>query len=142
MDHPSNTKRDGLIQLQSKCSLPLKVIEISYLQDWINFEIKIGDKTCNFVSLQRSPSHKNEFQNFIKNFELILNKIPFLIVVLGDFNARMRGWYQKDIKTFKESKIDTATSQSSLNQKTKEPTCILTNLASYIDLIYISQPSQ
>ena len=44
MDHPSNTKRDGLIQLQYKCSLPRKVIEISYLQEWINFVIKLATK--------------------------------------------------------------------------------------------------
>ena len=89
MDHPSNTKREG-VSLYYKCSLPLKVIDVSY-----NFEVKISDKTCNFVSLYRSPSQtKDEFENFIKNLELnlehIANKSPFLIVVLGDFNAKMQ----------------------------------------------------
>ena len=46
MDHPSNTKRGGVC-LYYKCSLPLKVIDVSYLQECINFEVKIGDKTCN-----------------------------------------------------------------------------------------------
>ena len=59
---------------------------------YINFEVKIGDKTCNFISLYRSPSQtKDEFENLIKNLEInlehIANKSPFLIVVLGDFNA-------------------------------------------------------
>ena len=54
MDHPSNTKRGGVC-LYYKCSLPLKVIKVSYLQECINFEVKIGDKTCSFVSLYRSP---------------------------------------------------------------------------------------
>ena len=46
MDHPSNTKRGGVC-FYYKCSLPLKVIDVSYLQEYINCEVKIGDKTCN-----------------------------------------------------------------------------------------------
>ena len=145
MDHPSNTKRGGVC-LYYKCSLPLKVIDVSYLQECINFEVKIGDKTCNFVSLYRSPGQtKDEFENFIKNLELnlehIANKNPFLIVVLGDFNARMQGWYQNDIATSEGCKIDIATSQFGLTQIMKEPTHIFSNSASRIDLIFTSPPN-
>ena len=64
-----------------------------------------------FVSLNRSPSQtKDEFENFLRNLKLklehIANKSPFLIVVLGDFNARIQGWYQNDITTFEGCKID------------------------------------
>ena len=94
-----------------------------------------------FVSLYKT---KDEFENFIKNLELnlehIANKSPFLIVVLGDFNARMQGWYQNDITTFEGCKIDIATSQFGLSQIIKEPTHILSNSASCIDLIFTSQP--
>ena len=101
MDHPSNTKRGGVC-LCYKCSLPLKVIYVSYLQECINFQVKIGDKRHNFASLYRSPNQtKDEFENFIKNLEInlehIANESPFL---LGDFNARMQGRYQNDIATF------------------------------------------
>ena len=100
IDHPSNTKCGGVCPYY-ECLLPLNVIDISYLQECINFVVKIGSKICNFVSLYRSPSQtKDEFENFIKNLELnlehIANKSPFLIVVLGDFNARMQGSYQND----------------------------------------------
>ena len=79
-------------------SLPLKVIDVSYLQECINSVVKINDKTRKFISLYRSPNQrKGELENFIRNFELnlehIVNKNPFLIVVLGDFNARMQDWY-------------------------------------------------
>ena len=145
MDHPSNTKH-RVVCLHYKCSLPLKVIDISYLQECINFEVKIGDKTCNFLSLYRSPSQtRDEFENFIKNvglnLEHIANKNPFLIVVLVDFNARMQGWYQNDITTFEGCKIDIATSQFGLSQIIKEPTHILSNSASCIDSIFTSQPN-
>ena len=138
MDHPSNTKRGGVC-LYYKCSLPLKVIDLSYLQKYINFEVKIDGKTCNLVSLYRSPSQtKDEFENFIKNLELnlehIANKNAFLIVVLGDFNARMQGWFQNHITTFEGCKIDIATFQFGLSQIIKEPTHILSNSGSCIDL--------
>ena len=110
--------------------MPLKVIDISYLTECINFEIKIGDKTCNFVSLYRSPSQtKDEFENFIENLELnlehIVNKSPSLIVVLGDFNTKMQCWYQSDISTLEGCKINIATSQFDFRQIIKEPTHIL-----------------
>ena len=98
------------------------------------------------ISLYRSSSQtKDEFENFIKNLELNLehteNKNPFLIVVLGDFNVRMQGWYQNDITTFEGCKIDIATSQFGLSQIIKEPTHILSNSTSCIDLIFTSQPN-
>ena len=69
MDHPSNIKRGGVC-LYYKCSLPLKVIEVSYLQECINFEVKTGEKTCNFVSIYIFPGQsKGEFDNLIKNLE-------------------------------------------------------------------------
>ena len=132
----------GWIILYSKCSLPLKVTDVSYLQECINFEVKIGDKTRNFVNLYRSPSQtKDEFEKFIKNLEInlehIANKSPFL---LGNFNARMQGRYQNNITTFEGCKIDIATSQFNLSQIKKQATHILSNSASCIDLILISQP--
>ena len=70
--------------------LPLKVINIQYLQECINFEMKIGEKLCN---LNRSPSQsQDDFETFLKNVELNLDTIlannPFLTVVLGDFNVK------------------------------------------------------
>ena len=135
-----------LVCLYYKCWLLLKVIGLSHLQEFINFDIKIGDKTCKFVCLYRSPSHtKDEFDNFIKNLELnlehIANKSPFLILALGDFNAKMQGWYQDDVITFEGCKIDIATSQLGLSKIIKESTHILSNSAYCMNLIFTSQPN-
>ena len=43
MDHPSNTKRGGVC-LYYKFLLPLKVIEVSYLQEYINLRLKLATK--------------------------------------------------------------------------------------------------
>ena len=61
MDYSSNTKRVG-VSLYYKCLLHLKVIDVSYFQECINFEVTFGVKTCRFVGVCRSPSQtKDEF---------------------------------------------------------------------------------
>ena len=47
-DHLSNVKRRGICIYYKNC-LPLKVPNIQYMQECINFEMKIGDKLCNFL---------------------------------------------------------------------------------------------
>ena len=80
-DPPLNIERGGVC-IYCKYSLPLKIKNIHYLQECINFEIKIKDKLCNFISLYRSPN----FQSFINNLELNLDSVvvnnPFLTVFL------------------------------------------------------------
>ena len=54
--------------------------------------MKIGEKLGTFIVLYRSPSQsQDEFETFLKNFELNLDTIllnnSFLTVVLGDFNV-------------------------------------------------------
>ena len=115
--------------------MPLKIKDVSYFEECINLDVKICEKTCNFI---RSPSQtKDEFENFVKNFESNLehtaNKSPFLIVVLGDFNARMQCWYQ-NFRNFKASQL-------SLSQIIKKLTHILNNAAFCINVIFTSQPN-
>ena len=53
--HSSKSKR-GDICIYFKSALPLRVFNIYDLQESINFEFKVGDKLCHFISLYRSPS--------------------------------------------------------------------------------------
>ena len=69
-DHPSNTKRCGVC-IYYRNSLPLKILNIPYLHERINFEIRIGGKLCRFVSLFCSPSQsQDDFKSFANNFDL------------------------------------------------------------------------
>ena len=102
-DHPLNIKRGGVC-IYYKISLPLKIKNIHYLQECINFEIKIKDKLCNFISLYRSPNQsQDDFESFINNLECNLDSVmvnnPFLIVSLGDFNAKSSLWHNNDVTT-------------------------------------------
>ena len=62
-------------------------------------------------------------------------------VVLGDFNVKSSNWYKHDKTTYEGSKIDAITSQFGLQQLIKEPTHILTDSSSCIDLLFTSQPN-
>ena len=54
-DHASNTKRGG-VSIYYRSYLPLRVININYLNECLVFDIKLGDKICSFIVLYRSPS--------------------------------------------------------------------------------------
>ena len=144
-DHPSDNRRGGVC-VYYKNTLPLKLVNINYLQECLNFEVKIGNKLCNFISLYRSPSQSQDnFETFIDNLELNIDEIaarnPFLIVILGDFNAKLNTWCKSDKTTYEGSKIDGLTSNFGLQQLIKEPTHIIGNSSSCIDLLFCSQPN-
>ena len=82
----------------------------------VNFELRIGDKTCNFVVLCRSPSQSQDvFESFCENFERTLDNLaqnnPFLLVAIGDFNAKSTNWCANDQTSFEDNKIEYITSQ-------------------------------
>ena len=144
-DHASNSKRGGVC-VYYKSSLALRLIDVHYLQECLIFEILIGGKSCNFISLYRSPSQSSDsIEEFADNLQLSLDKIsnqnPFLTVVLGDFNTKSSNWYKHDQTTYEGSKMDVVTSKFGLQQLIKEPTHILGNSSSCIGLIFTSQPS-
>ena len=142
-DHPSNIKRCGVC-IYCKHFVAFRLLDICYLEECINFGISLGGKLCNFISSYRSPSQSlNVFEKFADNFELNLDKItnknPYLIVILGDFNAKSCNWYKHDTTTYEGSNIDAITSQFGLQQLIQESTHILSDSLSCIDLIFTSQ---
>ena len=99
-EHPSTNKRGGA-WIHYKSFLPLRILNTQCLQERICFELKMGDKTCNFLSLYRSPSKSQDsFETFIENFELnleyLVQRNPFLVVAIGDFNAKSSNWFCQD----------------------------------------------
>ena len=110
----------------------LRVLDIQYLNECINFELKIGDKLCTFVALYRSPNQSlDNFETFIDNFELNLEafsrKNPFRLVAVGDFNAKSVVWYCNDNTMSQGNALENVASQFGLHQVIKEPAHILHN---------------
>ena len=121
----------------------MKVVDIQLLSECINFEIEIGGKLCRILCLCRSPNQTRDiFETFTDNFELtldlIINKNPFLIVALGDLNAKTTNCYKNDINSYKGLKTDTITSQFGLQQVINEPIYLTSNSSSSIDLTFTS----
>ena len=107
-DHPSNTKRGGVC-IYYRNSLPLKILNIQYLHECINFEIRIGGKLCRFVSLHCSQSQsQDDFESFVNNFELnigtatahnIFKPLFLLTLMLSQiFGLRAIRQYEKVLK--------------------------------------------
>ena len=112
-NHPANTKR-GEVCLYYKTCLPLRVLEIQYVNECINFELKIGDKLRTLVALYRSPSQsQDKFETFIYNFELNLEtlsrKNPFLLVAISDFNVKSKFWCCIDNTTSQGKTLENVT---------------------------------
>ena len=63
------------------------------------------------------------------------------MVLLGHFNAKCTNWYKYDKTNFEGIAIENISSQCGLYQVINEPTHILENSSSCIDLIFTSQPN-
>ena len=70
-DHPLDIKRGGVC-LYYKFFLPRKIKNINYLQECINFEIKIKDKLRNFITLY---AHLINVKMILSHLSLALNQI-------------------------------------------------------------------
>ena len=145
VDHPSDVKSGGVC-IYYKTMLPLKILSTNFLQECINFEVCIGNKICRFIHLYRTSSQsQDEFHEFLTNLEMNLddsfNSNPFLATVISDFIAKSKNWSEGDRSTIEGSKIEFLISQFGLSQIIKEPTHILENSSSCIDLIFTTQPN-
>ena len=144
-DHPFNNKRRGVC-IFYRTTLPLRVLNVSFLSECITFEVSIGNKVCRFIHLYRSPSQtQDQFQTFKSNLKLNLDALlcgnPFLTVMIGDFNAKSKDWCSINITSSEVSELDFLTSQFGLSEIIEEPTHQLDNSRSCMDLIFTSQPN-
>ena len=94
--------------------------------------------------MYRFPSqHQDDFQAFIDNLEMSLETVaqrnPFLIVVIGVFNAKSKHWCSQDSTNFEGITIENATSQFGLSQMIKKATHSLESSSLCIDLIFTTQ---
>ena len=76
-DHPNNVKRGGIC-IYYRESLPVRVINLPYLQEALRLELNDQNKKIIISSLYRSPSQNGEeFESFLTNFEHLLSDISF-----------------------------------------------------------------
>ena len=108
-------------------------------------ELGIDSKICKFISLYWSPSQiADSFDSFLDNLKLNLDVVadnnPFLVVAISDFNAQSSSWCNNNKSNYEGTKSDCLATEYGLKQVINEPTYLLENSLSCIDLIFISQP--
>ena len=126
--------------------ITFELLNIKYLPECINLELIFGDDLYSFIILYRSPNQTHDdFETFMKNFELNLDEInkktAFLTVALGDFNARSKTWFKNEKTSYEGSELDILTCSHGLHQLINEPIHLLDSRSSCIDLIFTSQPN-
>ena len=141
-DNSSDEKRGGVC-IYYKSYLPLRTIDINYLNESVRFELMVGDKLCNFIALYRSPSQlQDQFESFIENLRLNLESAmqnnTFFVVLLGDFNAKSSNWCKNDKSTSESKAVENISSNFGIHQRFNEPTQILEYSSSSIDVIFTS----
>ena len=145
-NHPQNVKRGG-VALYVKDTLPSnRRMDLETLPECIVYEIQLNRKKYFFAVIYRSPSQNQiEFDNFSVNFEIMLSKMrtenPFSVVISGDFNCRSTQWWHDDIENSEGKLFEPITAENGLHQLISEPTHILGDSRSCIDLIFTDQPN-
>ena len=109
-------------------------------------EINIQNTTGYVAVVYRSPSQSsNEFEEFLVNSDKLMNQVNMLkssfTAIHGDFNARSRSWWSDDITSHEGFLIDSLTTAYGFYQLISEPTHLLPNYSSCVDLIFIDQPN-
>ena len=81
------------------------------------------------ISYRSANQNNNEFNEFLSNFERLLNYVKQLkssfLLILDDFNAQSKFWCLDDITTHEGSKIDSLTTTHGLHQLISQPTHLL-----------------
>ena len=145
-DHPDNVKRGGVC-LYYRENLTLRLVDTPYIEQCILCEINIQNTTGYVAVIYRSPSQSsNEFEEFLASFGKLMNQVNMLkscfTVILGDFNARSQSWWSDDITSYEGSHIDSLTTTYGFHQLISDPTHLLPNSSSCIDLIFTDQPKK
>ena len=122
------------------------MIDNSFIAQCTVCEITLQNQKGYVVVTYRSPSQSStEFDEFLSNFDKLLNHIkqfrPSFTIILGDFNARSKSWWPEDVTSHEGTHIESLTTMHGLQQLISDPTHLLPNSSSCIDLIFTDQPN-
>ena len=81
------------------------------------------------------------FFHILRNLNYTTSNNSLFTIILGDFNARSSVWWTKDITTTKDTQLESLTSVQRFHQLMLQPTHLLPQSSSCIDLIFTDQPN-
>ena len=128
-DHPSNTKRGDIFLYYKNC-LPLRIRNTDYLRECLNFQVIIGDKSCNpwvwklFWLITLKLLHKLWPKKFFSNdnYYATTNNRYSVMITWASKLVPLKVWLPVWIAS-----------------DSKKATHSLQNSSSYIDIIFTSQ---
>ena len=90
------------------------MISTPFLKESLLCEVIIGSRNSIIGTVYRSPGqNSDEFESSLLNFEFLIQDIssrnPYLVLLLGDYNARDTNWWHHDITTTEEVQVQTTT---------------------------------
>ena len=144
-DHPSNSKRGG-VYIFYKETLGVCIVKSLSFNECIICEVSIQNSKGYVGVVYRSPRQNIfEFENFLSKFEKVLSDTTFcnslFTIILGDFNARSSVWWTRDKTTIEGTQLESLTSVYGFHQLISQPTHLLPQTSSCIDLIFTDQPN-
>ena len=104
-------------------------------------EIRVGK---NASSRSRCQSC-DKFNTFYSNSDLFLSNMndlnPASLIVISDLNAGNSKWWSSDKQNFEGGGIHSSTTSAGYTQLTDQPTHIISNSFSCIDVVFASNPN-
>ena len=98
------------------------------LPDCIAYEIQLNRKKYFFFVVYRSPNQNQ-------------TEFPFCVIITGDFNCRSTQWWENDLENNEGKLFEPFTSDLGLHQLISEPTHLMGDAKSCIDLVFTDQPN-
>ena len=96
-----------------------------------------------YIALQ--TQNQGEFEHFLLSLENLLGNIrnqdPAFTILLGDFNAGSKSLWVHDITNNEGTQVESISSLYGFSQLISEPTHILQNSSSCINLIFTDKPN-
>ena len=142
-DHPSNSKQGGVCILYKK-TLGVCIVKSLSFNECIICEVSIQNSKGYVGVVSRSLSQDSfEFEKFLSNFEKVLSHTTLcnslITIILGDFNARSSVWWTRNKTTIERTKLNSLTSVYGFHQIILQPTHLLSQTSSCVDLIFTDQ---
>ena len=129
-----------------KENLSLRSVNVPPLSQCVLCEVTLQSQKGYVIVIYPSLSQSTvEFDEFLPNFENLLNFVkgfkPSFTIIMGDFNVRSKSWWPDDITSPEGTDVDSLTTMYGLHQLISDPTHLLPNSLSCIDLIFTDQPN-
>ena len=146
-DITSENENYGGVLFFVRDSLPItERSDLETVKNQLIIEINVSGKKI-IISLNYRCHHKSEeelieyMENFNKSCENIKNEDPFCCLILGDLNSHQNNWWGGDVDDNAGNLLSDILYNNMLFQLVNEPTHIINESRSCIDLVISDQPN-